>query len=163
MPGSIDDQSRILIAIKRLCRRNSPLSGAVPAFNIRLRHLPSGLIDRGMQCGWQCFSRVLQADAVAFHRRFNHIRTFKPAGRRENPCAEEPVRRKLSLHGPCKHVVSAVAAIDAGDIQIFCFADNTGGKRGQGGVIRAGRAFHTYGKMEVFRFALCFWLCIGNN
>ncbi len=72
----------------------------MPAFNIRLRHLPSGLIDRGMQCGWQCFSRVLQADAVAFHRRFNHIRTFKPAGRRENPCAEEPVRRKLSLHGP---------------------------------------------------------------
>jgi hypothetical protein len=94
---------------------------------------------------------------------FNHIRTFKPAGRRRNPCAEEPVRRKLSLHGPGKHVVSAVAAIDAGDIQIFCFADNTGGERGQGGVIRAGRAFHTYGKMEIFRFALSFWLCIGNN
>ena len=86
----------------------------MPAFNVRLRHLPSGLIDQGMQCGWRCFSRVLQADAEAFHRRFNYIRTFKPAGRREYPRDEEPVRRKLSLHGPGKHVVSAVAAIDAG-------------------------------------------------
>ncbi|KHE28754.1 hypothetical protein BAY50_27820 [Klebsiella pneumoniae] len=135
----------------------------MPAFNVRLRHLPSGLIDQGMQCGWRCFSRVLQADAEAFHRRFNYIRTFKPAGRREYPRDEEPVRRKLSLHGPGKHVVSAVAAIDAGDIQIFSFAHNTGGERGQDRIIRAGRAFHTYGKMEIFRFALRFWLCIGNN
>ncbi len=37
---------RILAAIKRLYRRYSPLSVAMPAFNVRLRHLPSGLIDR---------------------------------------------------------------------------------------------------------------------
>nr|AVI43178.1 hypothetical protein [Klebsiella pneumoniae] len=61
-----------------------------------------------------------------------------------------------------KHVVSAVAAIDAGDIQIFCFADNTGGREDKAeSSVLAGPS--TYGKMEVFRFALCFWLCIGNN
>jgi hypothetical protein len=47
----------------------------------------------------------------------------------EKSGAEEPVRRKLSLHGPGKLTVSAVAAIDAGDIQIFSFADNTRGEK----------------------------------
>ncbi|RBM71311.1 hypothetical protein DAA04_28390, partial [Klebsiella pneumoniae] len=33
------------------------------AFEVRFRYLPSGLINKGMECGWRCFSRILQADA----------------------------------------------------------------------------------------------------
>ncbi len=113
------------------------------AFEVRFHYLPSGLINKGMECGWRCFSRILQADAEPFHGTFNDIRTFKPACPRRKPGAAQLVRRKFSLHRPGKLTVRAVAAIDAGDIQIFSFADNTRGERRKDGIISVCRPFHT--------------------
>ncbi|MCB8864391.1 hypothetical protein KPC190_01795 [Klebsiella pneumoniae] len=134
------------------------------ALEIRFRHLPPGLIDERMQCGRWRLCCVLQADAQHLHGTLNDIWTLKPARLRKNPGATgQRVRRKFCLHGPGKLTVSAVAAIDAGDIKILCFADNTRGKRRQDGIISVCRPLHTQGEMKIVWLALHVRLFIGTR